>query len=159
MCAGSRVFIAIRNVTASQRAYLHTWCIQPAEGVADVTREPQKDVGTRSLLHFTNISHMFRNFLSDHLEVHRHNNVRQPQYYLTFIMLLRASVVLVPCRLHCHQNMLHKIVQYVTPPFVGLLRSHKQSHENALIFSYISCTQICRCTKTKGRKRSPSLDT
>jgi len=45
--------------------------------------------------------------------------------YVTFIMLLRESVVSVPCRLHLHQNMLHKIAQYVTAQFVDLLRSHK----------------------------------
>jgi len=79
MCAGSRIYIAIR-----QPAHQFTYVVYQPAAVTDVSREPQTGVGTSSLLYLTNISDMFRTFLSDHLEVHRHNNVRQSQYLLNF---------------------------------------------------------------------------
>jgi len=100
-----------------------------------VTTEPQAGVGTSSLMHFTNISDMFRTSLSDHLEVHRHNNVRQSQYLRNFYYV-RVTVWSQFLVGYSHQNMLHKIVKYVTPPFVGLLRPHNQSHENVLILMW-----------------------
>jgi len=102
MCADSRVLTAIRTVTASQPTCSHTECILPV-GVADVTWEAQAGVGTSSLLHLTNIPDMFRTFQSNHLEVHRHNNVRQSQYLRNFYYVIEGQ-----CG-YAVSKMLHKL--------------------------------------------------
>jgi hypothetical protein len=122
MCAGSRAHIAKSCVTDNKRTCLHTYSIELLTLWVENRNQSSAQVPCCISWTFHTCFQLSYQIILKSTYITKLDN---RNIYVTFIIrvLMIESVVSVPFMLHCHQNMLHKIAQYVTPPFVALLRS------------------------------------